>query len=170
MTGMTIAVGAAMSVASNFFVLNSVAVVGVVCSTIFMRDTFLPFVLNRRYAQLGLAIPATTKAALKFGFSVTLLASPFLLLSTNSLVYYIKKCHDQKNEPTDKKPKWMVIDGTDPVTNGMILASSIGLVFAGMFYQILTLPSKLRRKGVLEKERDRKKEEKKSALLNWILG
>lgn len=37
----------------------------------------------------------------------------------------------------------MLYDGTDPVSNGMVIAGAVGFIFAKLLHKIVTLPRRL---------------------------
>lgn len=96
--GLTVPVAAGISVASNFFVLNLLSLLGMVGSTLFMRNTGIPFILNKRHnstsclalSNIQVKIPVVSISALNFGFGATLLTSLVMLVGSNALVYYVK--------------------------------------------------------------------------------
>lgn len=64
-----------------------------------------------------------------------------LCFSPNLFINCSKKCHEKTEE--EKKKLFMIYDGTDPVSNGMIIAGSIGFVFAKLLHKVITLPRRL---------------------------
>jgi len=131
--GLTLPLAATISVASNFILLNVMSVIGMVTGTVFMRNTALPFLLRRRYADRK--IPLSSISALNVTFGSTLLTSLCMLLGVNGFVYYVQKCVEHKE--SRKKPKWMLFDGTDAVTNGLLIAGGVGFVFVSIFRKIV---------------------------------
>eukprot|EP01127_Copromyxa_protea_P001644 TRINITY_DN11600_c0_g1_i1.p1 TRINITY_DN11600_c0_g1~~TRINITY_DN11600_c0_g1_i1.p1 ORF type:complete len:321 (-),score=62.21 TRINITY_DN11600_c0_g1_i1:72-1034(-) len=136
--GMTLPVAATICSATNFFMLNFMGLVGLVGGALFMRNTGLPYFLTRRHGRVTLS----NLTSLNVAFGTTMMMSLMMLVATNVFVYYVQKSHEDAANP-EKKPILLGFDGTDPISNGMVIAGSVGIVFARLLHKLVTFPLRM---------------------------
>lgn len=136
--GLTIPIAAALCSATNFFILNFMGLAGMVGGALFMRNTGLPYFLARRHGRVLLSNTTTLNVA----FGTTMVMSLMMLAATNVFVYYVQKSHENAADP-EKKPMLLGFDSTDPISNGMVIAGSVGLVFVRLLHKLVTFPLRM---------------------------
>jgi len=173
-TGLVAPLAAAVAVSPNFVVLNIAAVLGMGMGTLFMQSTGIPWILERRHRD-----KASAALQSSFNSGVTSLALPsaivsafFLIVTVNAHVVFVEKCfrakdkkesQDKKGDKKDEKKedlklfainKWVPFDGTDEVTNGLLMASYAGFTF----YKILSSVVRAAKKLASSQTKESKKE------------
>jgi len=150
--GLTVPTAIACAISPNFLFLNAFSFLSMVLSTLFMHTSAIPWIINRRHlasgTQLMIPLEVTSSFILPFiiGFALV------MMLHTNLFVWYVKRCHETQNveqsagtsRKTVKSKKSMMtkLDGTDEVTNGMIIAGYVVYTFLRIWWQILKHLSK----------------------------
>jgi len=143
--GLVAPIAVALTMSSDFLKLNIFSFLGMGVGTLFMHNTGIPFVLSRRQ-QTG-AVSSTVTSLM----ATAVVANAFFLLTTvNAHVLFIEKCHRESSQKTVEKPKWSLsrfFDGTDPVSNGLLMASYTGFTFYRLLSASVRLARKLRKGG-----------------------
>jgi len=159
--GLTIPIAVTCAVSPNFLFLNAFALFSVSLSTIFMHHFAIPWVIHRRHQIAGTVpyLPARTISTLLL--STALMCAVLMMVNVNLFVGHVQKCHDAKNQTPDKskarvkskggvaRPKkhapleyeessWK-IDGTDEVTNGIIIAGYSVFTFLQVWWEAMKL-------------------------------
>jgi len=139
--GLTVPTAISIAISPNFLFLNIFSFLSMSLTTMFMQSQAIPWVINRRHVERGLIpiIPTgiTSSIVLPFIFGMALL----MMLHMNLFVWYIKDCHEKKKIPVEqKKRSWFFkIDGTDEVTNGMIIAGYVFYTFLRIWWEMMRL-------------------------------
>jgi len=127
--GLVVPVASAVALAPSFLTLNVASLLGMGFGTFFMNRIGIPYLLQKRGATDAILALSSSAGIL---MSSSILCSAFLLLATvNAHVLYIENYHRTQRLDTEKK--WYVLDGTDEVANGIIMAGYTGFTF----YRIL---------------------------------
>lgn len=164
--GLTGSLFAALILAKDLLSFNAYGTIFMTLSTIFAHKTAIPFVLKRRYessgaiqSQLGLLSSSFYRSVMLTGVIITAFLS---LVSTTGHILYVQKCFNQLNEQKQrnanqnseekkddqlvsyKRAWWQFVDGTDEISNGILIAGSI----LAMFWNLLSKSYKLAKKGL----------------------
>jgi hypothetical protein len=148
--GLTVPTAIACAISPNFLFLNVFSFLSMVLSTLFMHTSAIPWIINRRHIASGTQIMIPLELTSSFILPFIVGCALIMMLHTNLFVWYVKKCHETQNEElsagssrkTFKKALITKIDGTDEVTNGMIIAGYVVYTFLRIWWQILKHLSK----------------------------
>jgi len=144
--GLTVPAALSIAISPNFLFLNLFSFLSMALSTMFMHSQAIPWVINRRHLAKGFVpvIPSSLTSSVVLPF---ILGSALLMmLHLNLFVWYIKDCHDKKKNPVEEKKRGkissllnMQIDGTDEVSNGMIIAGYVLYTFLRVWWEMMRL-------------------------------
>jgi len=159
--GLTVPAAISCAISPNFLFLNIVSFLLMSLSTLFMHSVAIPWVINRRHIASGILsiVPVgfSTSVILPFIFGCTIL----MMLHINLFVWYVKECHEKKLlSNKSERSSIFQIDGTDEVTNGMIIAGYVVYTFLRVSWEMMRLlkrsVTELIRKGRIRDALDEK--------------
>lgn len=148
-SGITIPLTVAAAISNNFLNFNILGWLGIVAGTSIMRKYVLPYILEERYKFAGIPLLAKNilDRELNIGCSLSLLAGLIALLSANGFVNFVQECYTHVSDPSQlrkiattqssERPKWMIFDGRDPISNGILLSGYAGFALVHVLSKIV---------------------------------
>jgi len=139
--GLTVPAALSMAVSTNFLFLNLFSFISMFLSTLFMHSAAIPWIINRRHVSSGsvqvVPIHITSSLMLPFILGCSLV----MMLHINLFVWHIKQSHEKKKMDIKAgvSSSIMHIDGTDEVTNGMIIACYVVYTWLKIWWEMMRL-------------------------------
>jgi len=160
--GLTLPIALTCAISPNFLFLNACALLTTSLSTAFMHQFAIPWVIHRRHHIAGTVPYLPTGTLSTFLLGTVLMSGVLMMINTNLFVWHVQKSHEPKETkvevkrrkggvsrpkhvPLEEQESW-TIDGTDEVTNGMIIAGYSVFTFLQVWWEAVKLVGSLVRR------------------------